>query len=92
MFQSILAFDFDLVLETFWLLGPNGQLLRFRHGSETTFSASHVADLSFFSTLPSILNFGFGPKKESFLAFRVHMGYFWVYVRSKITLSLGIIN
>ena len=78
MFLSILAFEFDLILGsffTFW--GPNGLFLGSEKGSKTILGSIHVVDQLSISMSPSILTidfdiiFGF-----IFLLFGAPMCYF----------------
>ena len=70
MFLSILTFEFDLILGsffTFW--GPNGLFLWLGKGSKTVLGSSHVVEQLSFSLFHSILTFDFHSILESFLTF-----------------------
>ena len=60
MFLSILTFDFDLILGsffTFW--GHNGFFLGLEKDSKTVLGSTHVVDQLSFFMFPSILMFDF---------------------------------
>ena len=61
LFLSILSFDFNLILGsfffTFW--GPNGLFLGLMKGSYTVLGSTYVVKQLSFSIFPSILTFGF---------------------------------
>ena len=68
--MSILTFDFDLILGsffTFW--GPNGIYLGLGKGSITVFGSSHLVEQLLFSMFPSILTFDFDLILGSFFTF-----------------------
>ena len=71
MFPSILTFDFDLILWsffTFW--GPNGLFLGLEKCyKKTVFESTHVVEQLSFSMFPSILTFDFDLILGSFLTF-----------------------
>ena len=70
MFLSILTFNFDLILGsffTFW--GPNGLFLWLGKGSNTVLGSTHVVEQLSFSMFPSILTFDFDLILGSFLTF-----------------------
>ena len=70
LFCSILTFDFNLILGsffTFW--GPNGLFLGLWNGSETVSGSNHVVEQLSFSMLPSILTFDFDLILGSFFYF-----------------------
>jgi len=77
-FSSILTFDFDLILGSFLLLGPNGIFLCSMWGSKTVLGSTHVVEQLSFSMLPSILTFYFDSILASFFIFGALMGYFGV--------------
>ena len=77
-FSSILTFDFDLFLWSFWTFwGPNGLFLRSRKGSNIMFGSTHVVEQLSFSMFPSILTLDFDLILGLFLLFGALMGYFW---------------
>ena len=60
MFPSILTFDFDLILGSFFtLLGPNVLFLGSGIGSKDFLGSTHVDKQLSFSMFPSILTFNF---------------------------------
>ena len=60
MLPSILIFDFDLILGSFFpFWGPNGLFLGLRNGSKTVLGSIHVAKQLSFSMFLSILTFDF---------------------------------
>ena len=70
MFLSIMTFDFDSILGsffTFW--GPNGLFLGLGKGSNTVLGPTHVVEQLSFSMFPSILTFDFTLILGSFLTF-----------------------
>ena len=73
---SILTFDFDLILEsffTFW--GPNGLILGSGVGSKIVFGSTHVVEQLLFSKVPSILTLDW-----VIFGFRIGLeNCFWVY-------------
>ena len=53
MFLSILTFDFDLILGSFFtFLGPNGLYLGLGKGTITVLGSTHVVEQLLFSMLP----------------------------------------
>ena len=70
LFLSILTFDFDSILGSFFtFLGPNGLYLGLGKGSKTVLVSNHVAERLSFSMLPSILTFDFDLILGSFFTF-----------------------
>ena len=70
MFLSILTFDFDLILGSFFtFLGPNGLFLRLWKGSKTVLGPTHVVEQLAFSMFLSILTFDFDLILGLFLPF-----------------------
>ena len=70
MFLSILIFDFDLILGsffTFW--GPYGLFLGLRKSSKTVWGSTHLVEQLLFSKVPSILTFDFDLILGSFFTF-----------------------
>ena len=70
MFPSILTFDFDLILGsffTFW--GPNGLFLGLGKCSKTVLGSAPVVEVISFSLFLSILTFDFDLILGSFLTF-----------------------
>ena len=60
LFLSILTFDFDLILGSFFAFGgPNGLFLGLRKTSKTVLGSTHVVEHLSFSMLPYILTFDF---------------------------------
>jgi len=75
---SILTFDFDLILGSFfYFLGPNGLFLGFGKGSINVLGSIHVVENLSFCIFPSFLIFDFYLILGSFLIFGALMGYFW---------------
>ena len=71
MFPSILTFDFDLNLGSFWtFLGPTGLFLGLGKGSNTVLGSTHVVEQLSFSMFSSILIFDFYLILGSFFSFR----------------------
>ena len=59
-FTSIMAFDIDLILGSFWtFLGPTGLFLQLGKGSKTVLRSTHVVEQFSFSMFSSILTFEF---------------------------------
>ena len=53
MFRSVLKFDFDLILGSFFTFrGPNGLSLGLVLGSKTVLGSTHVVEQLSFSMLP----------------------------------------
>ena len=70
MFPSTPAFDFDLILGSFFnFWGPNRLFLGLGKGSKTVLGSTHVVEQLSFSMLPSILTFDFYLILGSFLTF-----------------------
>ena len=70
LFLSILTFDFDLILGsffTFW--GPNGLFLVLGQGLNTVLGSTHVVEQLSFSMFSSILIFDFYLILGSFFSF-----------------------
>ena len=60
MFPSILTFDFDLILGSFFTFGgPNGLFLGLRKSSKTVLGSTHVVEQFSFCMFPSFLIFDF---------------------------------
>ena len=60
MFNSILIFEYDLILGSYLMfLGPNGLFLGSGLGSKMVFGSTHVANQLLFSIVSSILTFDF---------------------------------
>ena len=60
MFLSILTFDFDLILGSFFTFcGPNGLFLRLGKGPNTVLGSTHVVEQLLFCMFLSILIFDF---------------------------------
>ena len=82
MFLSILTFDFDLILGsffTFW--DPDGLFSGSVKVSKTVFGSNHVVEQLSFSLFLSILTFDFDSILGSILTFRALTGYFWGWGR-----------
>ena len=70
MFPSILTFDFDLLLGSFFIFwGPNGLFSGLGWGSTTVLGSTHVLEQFLFSMLPQILTFDFDLLLGSFFTF-----------------------
>ena len=70
MFLSILTFDFDLILGSFFTFGgPYGRFLELGKGSKTVLGSTNVVEQLSFSMFPSILTFYFDLMLGSFLTF-----------------------
>ena len=70
LFLSILTFDFDLILGSFFALGgSNGLFFGLRWGSITVLGTTQVVEQILFSIVPSILTFDFDLILGSFLTF-----------------------
>ena len=70
MFPSILTFDFDLILGSFFLFwGPNGLFLGLGSDSKTVLGSTHVVELLSFYMFLSILTFDYDLILGSFLTF-----------------------
>ena len=77
LFLSIMTFDFNLILGSFFTLwGPNGLFLGLWKGSKTVLGSNHVVEQLSFSMLPSILTFDFDLILGSFLTFGGPNGLF----------------
>ena len=60
MFNSILIFEYDLILGSYLMFwGPNGLFLGSGLGSKIVFGSTHVANQLLFSIVSSILTFDF---------------------------------
>ena len=60
LFLSILKFDFDLILGSFFTLwAPNGLIWGLGKGSNTVLGSTHVVEQLLFSIVSSILTFDF---------------------------------
>ena len=60
MFLSILTFEFDLILGSFFTFGdPNGLFLGLGKGSKIILGSTHLVEQLSFSMFPSILTFDF---------------------------------
>ena len=82
MFASILTFNFDLILGsffTFW--GPNGLILGLGWASKTIFGSTYIVEQLSFSMFASILTFDFDLILGSFFIFwgpnRLFLGLRW---------------
>ena len=70
MFPSILRFDFDLILGSFFTFGgPNGLFLGLGNGSKIVLGSTHIVEQLSYSMFPSILTFDFDSILGSFLTF-----------------------
>ena len=70
MFASILIFDFDLILGsffTFW--GSNGLFLGSGNSAKSILESTHVVEQLSFSMLPSVLTFNFDLILGAFFTF-----------------------
>ena len=77
MVPSILTFDFDLILGTFWtFLGPIGLFFGLGKGSKTVLRSTHVVEQLSFSMFTSILTFDFDLILGSFWTFLGPTGLF----------------
>ena len=78
MFPSILTFDFDLILGSFFTFGgPNGLFFGLGKGLKTVLGSTYVIEQMSFSMFPSILTFDFDLILGSFFTFGALTGYFW---------------
>ena len=78
MFPSILTFEFDLILGSFFTFrGPNGIFLGLGSDLKTVLGSTHVVEQLSFSIFPSTLAFDFDLMLGSFLTFWALMGYSW---------------
>ena len=70
LFLSILIFDFDLILGSFFAFGgPNGLFLGLRKNSKSILGSTHVVEQFSFSMFSSNLAFDFHLILGSFLNF-----------------------
>ena len=77
MFPSILSFDFDSILGSFWtFLGPTGLFLGLGQGSKTVLRSTQNLKKLSFSMLPSIVTFDFDFILGSFWTFLGPTGLF----------------
>ena len=80
MFNSILIFEYDLILGSYLMFwGPNGLFLGSGLGSKIVFGSTHVAKQLLFSIVSSILTFDFDLIFGTFFTF---WGPYWLFLGS----------
>ena len=83
-FLSILTFDFDLILGSFFTFdGHNGLFLGLEKGSNTVLGSTHVVEQLSFSLFITILTFDFDLILGLFFTFWALTGYFWHWGRAQ---------
>ena len=77
MFNSILIFEYDLILGSYLMFwGPNGLFLGSGSGSKIVFGSTNVVEHLLFSIVPLFLTSNFDLTLELFLTFWALIGYF----------------